>query len=136
MLINCYSFFYIFVIIFGCIAIIITLFITVELFIYLIVNGSTFISRIAQTFQKRSELNGTSKIAQKIIKTILEKESNLCVAADVETADQLLALAEKVAPHICILKTHIDAISGVTDATLNNLKLLAKQYNFLIMEDR
>lgn len=81
-------------------------------------------------------MDGVSKMGKKIYETILEKKSNLCVAADVETAAELLAIAEQVAPHICILKTHIDAISDVTDATLEKLKLLAKQYNFLIMEDR
>lgn len=58
------------------------------------------------------------------------------MAVDVNTADKLLDIAEKVAPYICILKTHIDAVSGVTDATIDNLKHLAKKYNFLIMEDR
>lgn len=87
-------------------------------------------------FKERAELIETSKIAQKIFKLTLEKKSNLCVAVDVDTADKLLDIAEKVAPHICILKTHIDAINGVTDATINNLQCLAKQYNFLIMEDR
>ncbi|KAL5242490.1 hypothetical protein ACI65C_009900 [Semiaphis heraclei] len=87
-------------------------------------------------FKERAELLETSKIAQRIFKISLEKKSNLCVALDVDTADKLLDIAEKVAPHICILKTHIDAINGVTDATINNLQLLAKQYNFLIMEDR
>ncbi|CAI6360499.1 unnamed protein product [Macrosiphum euphorbiae] len=87
-------------------------------------------------FKERAELLETSKIAQKIFKISLEKKSNLCVAVDVDTADKLLDIAEKVAPHICILKTHIDAINGVTDSTINDLQLLAKQYNFLIMEDR
>lgn len=87
-------------------------------------------------FKERAESKETSKIAQKIFKLSLEKKSNLCVAVDVDTADKLLDIAEKVAPHICILKTHIDAIDGVTDATIKSLQRLAKQYNFLIMEDR
>lgn len=87
-------------------------------------------------FSERAELIKTSEIARKIFKLILEKKSNLCVAADVDTADKLLDIAEKVAPYICILKTHIDAVSDVTDNTINTLKCLAKKYNFLIMEDR
>lgn len=87
-------------------------------------------------FKERANLIETSKIAQKIFKLSLEKKSNLCVAVDVDTADELLNIAEKVAPYVCILKTHVDAVKGVTDATINNLKRLAKQYNFLIMEDR
>lgn len=84
----------------------------------------------------RAELTETSKIAQKIFRLSLEKKSNLCVAVDVDTADQLLDITEKVAPYICILKTHIDAVNNVTDATIDQLKRLAKQFNFLIMEDR
>lgn len=87
-------------------------------------------------FQKRANLIETSGIARKIFEISLEKKSNLCVALDVETADLLLDIAEKVAPYVCILKTHIDAINGVTDATFDSLKRLSKQYNFLIMEDR
>ncbi|CAH1724747.1 unnamed protein product [Aphis gossypii] len=92
--------------------------------------------RIKLEFKERAGLLETSKIAQKIFNVSLEKKSNLCVAVDVDTADKLLDIAEKVAPHICILKTHIDAINGVTDATINTLQHLAKKYNFLIMEDR
>lgn len=87
-------------------------------------------------FKERANLLETSEIAQKIFELSLAKQSNLCVAVDVDTADKLLDIAEQVAPYICILKTHIDAVSGVTDATFISLKNLAKQYNFLIMEDR
>lgn len=92
--------------------------------------------RTKMGFKERAELSETSKMVQKIFKLTLEKKSNLCVAVDVNTADELLDITEKVGPYICILKTHVDAISGVTEATINSLKLLAKQYNFLIMEDR
>lgn len=87
-------------------------------------------------FKARAELKGTSKIAQKIFQLSLEKKSNLCVAVDVDTADKLLDITEKVAPFICILKTHIDAVNGITETTIDKLKFLAKKYNFLIMEDR
>lgn len=92
--------------------------------------------RTKTTFQKRAELLETSKMTQKVFKLMAEKKTNLCVAADVETAEELLKIAEQVAPYVCILKTHIDAVSGVTDSTIQQLQILAKQYNFLIMEDR
>lgn len=104
------------------------------LFIYFFYVENPLRTKIG--FKERAELPSTSKITQKIFKLTLEKKSNLCMAIDVDTADELLDIAEKVGPHICILKTHIDAISGITEATINSLKRLAKQYNFLIMEDR
>jgi len=106
---------------------------------YYLFNTVIFLEKPLRTkleFKERAELLETSKIAQKIFKISLEKKSNLCVAVDVDTADKLLDITEKIAPHICILKTHIDATNGVTDDTINDLQLLAKQYNFLIMEDR
>jgi len=106
---------------------------------FFIVITIFFIEKSLRTqlgFKERAELTATSKIAQKIFKLAIEKKSNLCVAVDVDTADKLLEISEKVAPYICILKTHIDAVSDATDITINKLKSLAKQYNFLIMEDR
>ncbi|XP_050520376.1 uridine 5'-monophosphate synthase [Daktulosphaira vitifoliae] len=92
--------------------------------------------RTKTSFQRRAELLETSKMTQKVFKLMVEKKTNLCVAADVETAEELLIITEQVAPHICILKVHIDAINGVTESTIKQLQQLAKQYNFLIMEDR
>lgn len=109
------------------------------MYVCIIVYLFTFSENSLRTklgFKERAELKETSKIVQRILKISLEKKSNLCVAVDVDTADKLLEIAEQVAPYICILKTHIDAISGITDATINKLKCFAKQYNFLIMEDR
>lgn len=112
----------------------IVLYLFTYLFIYLFITEKSLRTKLG--FDERAKLTDTSQITQKILRLIVEKESNLCVAVDVDTADKLLDVAEKVAPYICILKTHIDAVSGVTDATVENLKNLAKKYNFLIMEDR
>lgn len=39
-----------------------------------------------------------------------EKQSNLCVSADVTSSEELLQLAERLGPSICLLKTHIDIL--------------------------
>lgn len=60
----------------------------------------------------------------------------LCVAADVTTSSELLKLATEVGPHICIFKTHFDAVTDFGLDTRENLVKLAREFNFLVMEDR
>lgn len=68
------------------------------------------------------------------------KQSNLCVSADVNTARDLLSLADKVGPSIVVLKTHYDLVSGwdyrQQEGTGAHLAALARKHGFLIFEDR
>jgi len=68
------------------------------------------------------------------------KRSNLCLSADVSTAQQLLSLATSLGPSIVVLKTHYDLISNwdYHPSTGTGLKLqrIARKYGFLVFEDR
>lgn len=76
-------------------------------------------------------------VGKKLLKTAIEKKSNLIASADVTTTKELLDLADKVGPHIIALKTHIDIIRDFDwDKTILPLIDLAKKHNFLLMEDR
>lgn len=76
-------------------------------------------------------------VSKKLLETALAKKSNLIASADVTTTQELLALAEKVGPHIIALKTHIDIISDFEyEKTITPLKALAAKHQFLLMEDR
>ncbi|XP_042216354.1 uridine 5'-monophosphate synthase-like isoform X2 [Homarus americanus] len=87
----------------------------------------SFKSRIATTNQP---------LARKLFEIMSIKKTNLCVAADVTTSKELLSLTEKVGPHICVLKTHIDILADFSQDTVAALKDLAVKHNFLIFEDR
>jgi hypothetical protein len=51
-----------------------------------------------------------NQVAKQLFKLMEQKKSNLCVAIDVPEKKTILELAEKIGPHIVMLKTHADAI--------------------------
>jgi uridine monophosphate synthetase len=75
-------------------------------------------------------------LAKKILQIISYKKSNLCLSADITRADTLLQLAKKVAPHICMLKTHIDILDDYTPEVSQQLRRIADEHEFILFEDR
>lgn len=78
----------------------------------------------------------SNPVAKKLIEIILSKESMLCVAADIVKCADIVQLAKDVGPYICMLKLHIDIIDDFNQDFLKKLRAAAKEYNFLLMEDR
>lgn len=78
----------------------------------------------------------THPISKQLLKIISHKRTNLCCSGDVKTKAELLDLADKVGPHICMLKTHIDNIQDFDADLPVQLKALAQKHNFLLFEDR
>ncbi|KAF4553479.1 Orotidine 5'-phosphate decarboxylase-like protein [Elsinoe fawcettii] len=91
---------------------------------------------LLQTYLERATVPGTSPLAAYFLKLMAAKKSNLCVSADVTSSRELLALAEEVGDHICLLKTHADIIHDFGHNTAQNLQAVAKRKGFLIFEDR
>jgi len=110
------------------------------------------VSKIISVFSRNSNLNlmyGKVPIEylfhindmkkKEITEIIKEKNSPICLAADVDTVSELFSLIKSVGKYICILKLHSDIIkdfwSNYTETrdTLNKMKL---EYNFKIWEDR
>ncbi|GJQ09497.1 hypothetical protein GpartN1_g1288.t1 [Galdieria partita] len=77
-----------------------------------------------------------NKVGRRLLEIVLKKQSNLIVAADVTTSQELLSIADEVGPQICVLKTHADIIQDWTDSVSEQLVHLAKLHHFLIFEDR
>ncbi len=86
-------------------------------------------------YEERAQL-AKNKVAKKCFNIMHRKKTNLCVAADVLKADQLLKLADAVGPHICVLKTHIDTLEDFEYDVVRRLHVLSDVYDFLIFEDR
>jgi orotidine 5'-phosphate decarboxylase subfamily 1 len=73
---------------------------------------------------------------KKLLQLMHEKQTNLCVAADVTHCEELIKLAEGVGNEICLFKTHIDILEDFSFAVIEELKKIAHHYQFLLFEDR
>ena len=82
----------------------------------------------------------SSCITKESVKNIIQtKKSNICLAADVETVQELFNVIEDLGDYICILKVHYDIISDFhvnLEETIKKLNEYKEKYNFLIWEDR
>lgn len=87
------------------------------------------------SFLKRASLT-RHPMAQKLFKLMEDKQSNLAVALDVTSQNQLLELADQLGPDLCVLKTHVDILEDFTPDFGRKLRKLADKHNFLIFEDR
>ncbi|KAL3424671.1 orotidine-5 -phosphate decarboxylase [Phlyctema vagabunda] len=92
-----------------------------------------------QSFLSRAEAN-PHPLSTYLFQLMELKKSNLCLSADVSTANTLLSLADTCGPSIVVLKTHYDLISNwdyhPLSGTGAKLGALARKHGFLIFEDR
>lgn len=75
-------------------------------------------------------------LAKQLLFLLSEKKSNLALSADVTHCDELLLLADRLGPEICVLKTHVDILDDFTLQFTKELQVIAQRHQFLIFEDR
>lgn len=92
-------------------------------------------SRLYGSLQKRRE-NCKHPVAKRLFDIMINKQSNLCVAADLPTLDEVIRVAEILGPKIVVLKVHIDIFEDFSEDKLKRLKDVSRAHQFLIMEDR
>lgn len=92
-------------------------------------------TRLTMTYAERSKV-AKNEVARSLFKIMDLKKTNLCLAADLEKAEDILNLVEQVGPFICLLKTHVDIIDDFSQNFVKSLQSLAEKHNFMIMEDR
>ncbi|KAL7752510.1 orotidine 5'-phosphate decarboxylase [Sorochytrium milnesiophthora] len=78
----------------------------------------------------------SNPVAVALLRLMEEKQTNLCVSADLTSADAILKLANDVGPYICMLKTHADIISDFSDKFIVELRQIADRQRFVLFEDR
>lgn len=88
------------------------------------------------SYTQRAELH-PSPVAQRLLRLMDDKRTNLCASVDVTTTAEFLELIDKLGPYICLVKTHVDILDDFTySGTVEPLIALAKKHNFMIFEDR
>lgn len=78
----------------------------------------------------------TNPVAVRLKEIMGEKQTNLCVAADLTRSDDILELANAIGPQICMLKTHVDIIEDFSWPFVQKLRRIADRHQFLLFEDR
>lgn len=91
--------------------------------------------RLRTPFEARAEESKNS-MSGALFRLMADKQTTLCVAADLIHSEKVLELANAVGPYICIFKTHVDVLTDFSAKFVEELKQLSKTHNFLLMEDR
>lgn len=97
------------------------------------VSGAGSYKRLSYEERQQHAKNAAGR---KLLEIISRKKSNLAVAADVGTIEEMLRIADQVGPHICLFKTHVDIFDQWDSSVASKLRQLADKHDFLIFEDR
>ncbi|GJP32251.1 hypothetical protein CLOM_g6108 [Closterium sp. NIES-68] len=88
-----------------------------------------------KSYAARADL-AKNEVGRRLWEIMERKKTNLSVAADVESAEELLKLAETIGSEICVLKTHVDILPDFTPEFGKRIREIATRLDFLVFEDR
>ncbi len=72
----------------------------------------------------------------KILKTVVTKNSNVVLSIDLNDVDKILELTDMVKEYICGIKIHVDILDNFSMEFVDKLRKMADTYNFFIIADR
>ena len=78
-------------------------------------------------FEERAQL-AQNACGKRLFELMALKRSNLAVAADVGTVQEVLRIAEAAGPHIAVLKTHVDIFDEWNSGIAAQLRKLAEEH--------
>lgn len=77
----------------------------------------------------------SNPLTKSLLRIIEQKQTNLCVSADLRTSSAILKLIPQIGPHICVLKIHANTLTDFSTDLIQELLEAKEKYNFLIFED-
>ena len=83
--------------------------------------------RYRLTFEERAGL-AQNAAGKKLFELMARKRSNLAVAADVGTVQEMLRIADAAGPHIAVFKTHVDIFDEWSPDIAAKLQKLAEKH--------
>lgn len=82
-----------------------------------------------------TELLVSNKLNRKLLKSIQNNKSSLCLSLDVPLWSKAKELLNELSPYICSVKLHIDLYTDWNSNCIQELKELKEKYNLVIIED-
>ncbi|CAL2036421.1 unnamed protein product [Caenorhabditis brenneri] len=94
-----------------------------------------FVDNMRTPLLERESLT-ESPLNKKILSIMRTKKSNLCLAIDYTTVDEVLQMVELAGPFVLAIKVHADAIIDFSEEFTKKLTTMANDMDFIIFEDR
>tara|TARA_Y100000310_G_scaffold333442_1_gene411021 strand:- start:75 stop:1457 length:1383 start_codon:yes stop_codon:yes gene_type:complete len=90
--------------------------------------------KVKLSYQERLKLL-KNPLAKDIFQLMYQKQTNIALSLDIPNKKQFLEILEQTAPHICILKTHINIIRKFDMKFIRKIQEMQSRHYFVILED-